>query len=163
MILLAIDPSSTKTGYAVMVDRVTLLDAGFLKPGKTRNPAIMRIKEMIEQLVEVLDEWQPGKVLIESPSAHVNIGRHHGAGAGLAVYGFAAGAIWAACCARVDTKAIDAQLWTCGVPKLKRQKNICMAFPQQYNPEKDRGGDIADAIGLACWWFGRQKAKRLAG
>ena len=161
MTLLAIDPSSTKTGYAVMADSMTLLDAGFLKPDKTRDPAIMRIAAMTKQLGEVLDEWQPGKVLVEMPSAHA-AGRLQGRATGLAIYGFAAGAMWRACHAVTDTEVVDAQVWTRGVSKLKRQQLICMAFPQ-YDSEKDKGGDIADAIGLAVWWFSRQKAKRIAG
>lgn len=165
MTLLAIDPSSTKTGYAVMADRMTLIDAGFLKPNKTKDPAIMRIIAMTEDLTKLLKEYRPEMILVERPHTYA-AHKFKDAGIkpiGIATYGMAAGAMFWACYSFTsETQAISAEDWTRGVPKLKRQRLICMAFPQ-YDPEKDRGCDIADAIGLALWWFSQQKANRIAG
>ncbi len=167
MTVLAIDPSSTLTGYAVMPNGMTIIEAGLLGPKKTAHPAIMRIEAMVDGLADVIESTQPEHILIEIPSTKSAERIKHFKGAGLAIYGFAAGAMWWQCFSMgrvggVPVTAIDAELWTNRVPKFKRQQNVCMAFPQ-YDPEKDKGGDIADAIGLACWWFSRQKAKRIAG
>ncbi len=163
MILLAIDPSSTCTGYAVMSDCMTILDAGLLKPDKTRDPAIIRIVAMNRSLGRVLREYRPDQIVIETPNAHT-AGRIAGRVMGNAIYGFAAGVMFHTCViSNKNTEPVDAQLWTRGVPKLKRQQNVCVAFPKRYSPETDRGGDIADAIGLGVWWFRQQKAKRIAG
>ena len=161
MTLLAIDPSSTLTGYAVMADRRTILDAGLLGPDKTRDPAIIRIVAMNRSLGKLLREHTPDQIVIETPNAHT-AGRIAGRVMGNAIYGFAAGVMFNTCRSHTKTEPVDAQLWTCGVPKLKRTQNVCMAFPTRYNPETDRGGHIADAIRLAVWWFRQQKAKRIA-
>lgn len=167
MTLLAIDPSSTLTGYAVMADRMTILDAGLLKPDKTRDPAIMRIIAMTKELTALISEYEPDTILVEMPSTSHGQAVSRGAGAGAATYGLAVGVMYWECYNSSDYKSppvpVGAQEWTKGIPKLKRQQNICMMFPDRYNPEKDRGGDIADAIGLCCWWFSQQKAKRIAG
>lgn len=166
MKLLAIDPSSTLTGYAVMADRSTIIEAGLLRPQKDRDPAIMRIEAMANGLAELIESTEPEHILIEIPSAKsAERIKRKSLGAGLAIYGFAAGAMWWQCFSMnvAPVTAIDAELWTGGVPKLKRQQNVCMAFQNRYDPEADKGGDIADAIGLAWWWFSKQKAKRIAG
>lgn len=162
MILLALDPSSTLTGYAVMADRRTIIDAGLLKPDKTKDPAITRIIAMNSELVKLLKEHCPDKILVETPSSHT-ARRIRGRVMGNAIYGFAAGMMFNTCTMFTNTEPVDAQLWTKGIPKLKRTQNVCMAFPGRYDPETDKGGDIADAIGLACWYFSQQKAKRIAG
>lgn len=163
MILLSIDPSSTRTGYAVMADKMTLIEHGILTPAKTRHPPVLRVNAMIEELGDILKEYKPDKIIVESPSiAHGGIQARSG-GAGAAIYGFAAGAIYQKCYEwSKETEAIEVQKWTQRVPKLKRQQLICMAFTK-YDPEKDRGGDIADAIGLGLWWFSQKKAQRIAG
>lgn len=165
MILLAIDPSSTRTGYALMSNAQTILDAGLLKPEKNSDPAIMRIVVMAKDLTDLLYETWPDQVVIEIPSAHT-AGRlkFKSAGAGLAIYGLAAGAMFWACNSFTDkTDTVDAELWTRGIPKKRRQQEIATIFQNRYDATKDVGGDIADAIGLACWWFSKQRAKRIAG
>ncbi len=163
MTVLAIDPSSTLTGYAVMADARTILDTGLLRPDKTRDLAVMRIEVMTNALSDLVDEVVPDHILIEMPSS-CTAGRIKGRVVGNAIYGFAAGAMWWACFSKNEcpVTSIDAELWTQRIPKLKRQQSICMMFPK-YDPETDRGGDIADAIGLACFWFSQQKAKRIVG
>ena len=56
--------------------------------------------------------------------------------------------------------SITENLWTQGRPKqrtarsntISRQETIAATYPQ-YDPEKDRGADEADAIGLAVYWL----------
>lgn len=170
MTLLAIDPSSTRTGYAVMADSMTIIDAGLLTSDKTRDPAIMRVVAMTKDLRQLLLECWPDIVLVEMPHGHDKGGAKR-----LANYGLAPGAMyWEACSyimARlkvnpkhdIEALAISAADWTGGVTKFNRQQQICMAFPHRYDPTTDPGGDIADAIGLAVWWFRQQKAQRLTG
>ncbi len=164
MILLAIDPSSTLTGYAVMGDRMTIIDAGLLKPDKKTDPAIMRIIAMTNDLAKLIEEHRPDVILVERPHTHAAY-KFKDKGTtptGLATYGMAAGAMfWACFLFTKETHAINAEDWTGGIPKFKRQQHICMAFQDRYDPETDKGCDIADAIGLACWWFSKQKAKRI--
>ena len=173
MTLLAIDPSSTCTGYALMSDSMTILDAGLFKPqpeAKATEPAIMRVVAMTKDLRELLLDCWPDAVLVEMPHGHDKSGAKR-----LANYGLAPGAMYWEVCSyvaarlkadpkqEIEALAINAEDWTGGVPKFKRQQNICLAFPHRYDPETDKGGDIADAIGLAVWWFRQQKAQRIAG
>lgn len=128
--IIALDPSSTVVGYAVMNSRSRLI------------------------------EWTKGKVGK----------RHHGSGAGLAVYGCGVGAIATECehwCrlrrprGNPDYVVIPVleNDWTRGVNKEVRQIAIAAEYPD-YHISDDPGGDAADAIGLARWWM---KEKRLFG
>jgi len=63
--ILSIDPGSKRTGWAVLTQREQLIQAGVLTGDKTTDPAEFRIAAMCRGLRELLDEWQPGTVLIE--------------------------------------------------------------------------------------------------
>ena len=154
--VLAIDPSSTRTGYAVMADAMTIIDAGLLKPGKVKDPWLHRVRAMTIDLRGLLREVEPDIVLVEIPHKH-NAPHHKN----LAAYGFAAGAMWAECFDHTEeTHAVSAEVWTGKKSKSARQLGIDLMYPS-YDPAKDKGGDIADAIGLARWWFRQQKAQRI--
>jgi hypothetical protein len=160
--IFAIDPSSTRTGWAVMQPPERLLQAGLLLPSKTRAASEFRVETMCRDLRELLDEWQPAVVVIEWTSGKVNVRRHGGAGAGLAIYGIAIGALWQTaviwatsvesceCLARVQ--CVEENQWTCGTLKQRRMAAVQCQFPE-YRNAIDPGGDIADAIGLASWWL----------
>jgi len=161
--ILALDPSSSRTGYALLTEQETLREAGLLKPGKTTDPAAERIGAMCLDLAELLAALAPDVIVIEWTSGHVGRKRHRGGGAGLAVYGIAIGALWqvarhyaAPAGARVEIVAEND--WTDGVPKPDRIGNIARLYPA-YNPARDTGGDAADAIGLARWWIRRHRLK----
>jgi len=129
---------------------------------KTTDPAELRVAAMCRGLRELLDEWQPGTVLIEWSSGHVGRRRHKGAGAGLAVYGIAIGALWQVAMAwstsgeprerQAQVCCLKENLWTNGVPKEDRIAAVAQRF-REYRIEDDPGGDIADAIGLGLWWI----------
>jgi hypothetical protein len=160
--VLSIDPGSKRTGWAVLTQREQLLQAGVLTGDKTADPAEFRIAAMCRGLRELLDEWQPGTVLIEWSSGHVGRRRHKGGGAGLAVYGIAIGALWQvavawarSCKPPAQVRCIEENLWTNRVPKEDRIAAIAQRF-REYHSEDDPGGDIADAIGLGLWWTKQQ-------
>ena len=54
MKLLGIDPSSTRTGYAVMSDSWTLEDAGYLRPKRERDEPIERIRTMMDEVATLV-------------------------------------------------------------------------------------------------------------
>lgn len=151
-ILLALDPSSTCMGYAVFHGR-TLVDAGKLKPRRTKDEANDRIDHMVSfGLNDLLIEHNPEAVVVEDTSGKVGR-RHHGNGAGLAVHGKAVGAVvWWLRGRGSDVHAIPENVWTRGTPKEKRQTRVATCYPQ-YDPAKDKGGDVSDAIGLGDWFI----------
>ena len=164
----AIDPGSKKTGWAVLTEREQLVSAGLLTGDKTTDSAELRIRAMCRGLVFLLDEWQPGTVLIEWSSGHVGRRRHQGGGAGLAVYGIAIGALWQTAESwattgeaesggpRARVCCIAENLWTNRVPKADRLTAVAQQFPA-YRVEDDPGGDVGDAIALGVWWCKEQQ------
>lgn len=161
-LVLSIDPGSKRTGWAVLTQREQLLQAGVLTGDKTTDPAEFRIAAMCRGLRELLEEWQPGTVLIEWSSGHVGRRRHNGGGAGLAVYGIAIGALWQVAVVwstlgeprerQARVRCIEENLWTNRVPKEDRVAAVAQRF-REYRIEDDPGGDVADAIGLGLWWI----------
>ncbi len=157
MRIIALDPSSTCTGYAVMESAETLVSAGLLRP-RSSDEAIERITSMACDLRELITECRPRKVVIEVTSGKV-AGRHRqrSQGAGLGVYGTAVGAMYAVSLIemgwlRSRVVPIHENTWTHGVPKAQRQRHCAAAFPA-YSMADDPGADVADAIGLGCWYY----------
>jgi len=162
--VVGVDPSSSVTGCGVLSATGELVDAWKLTP-KTRKydqTAIQRIDTMCAELWDVLELAQPQVVVVEITSGKVGQ-RHKGDGAGLAVYGMAVGAMWRVVwtwIARRNHNAtsewecvpVPENVWTAGVAKRKRMANIERIY-SGYDPADDRGGDVADAIGLAAWWL----------
>lgn len=164
--ILAIDPSSSCTGYAMLLSHNNLVEAGRFLPGKTRDSAVHRIMAMGRDLAALIREKQPDEIVIEISSGKVGR-RHGGAGAGLAVYGMAVGYLWATAAAfanndgPIKVHTIEENAWTCGVPKEKRTANVALRF-KQYRTADDPGGDVADAIGLGCWWLREAALRQLS-
>lgn len=164
--LLALDPSSSRTGYAVGTGpaRADLIDAGLLVPNG--GAALRRLRQLRHDLINLLREHRPDAIVLEVPSGKVH-GYHRGGGAGLSIYGMAAGVAldvawhygWECRRRGIEIKPVDANLWTRGVRKSHRQR--CMAHDYQgiYDPRRDPGGDTADALGLLQWWFGQRRAR----
>ena len=141
---------------------------------KGRLAANDRIESMLADLFDLVLELHPQAIVIEDTSGKVSR-RHGGAGAGLAVYGKAVGAVWRTA---VDMSVADARNriamgllaatgeaaavvmvpeneWTGGIGKRRRAMRIAAEFPG-YRIEQDPGGDAADAIGLGRWWLARR-------
>ena len=170
MKILAIDPSSTKSGYAILINSrppaPRLIEAGILRPRKKDAPPLQRITDQVNALSAILREHQPDLVVVEEPSGHVagRIKRLGKGMRGLAVYGAAVGGFWvylnmwrdlvAANQKPFTLMSVKENAWTNGVPKGERQRAIAMIFPQ-YRPHADKGADVADAIGLAEWVMAR--------
>jgi hypothetical protein len=159
-LVLGLDPSSTICGYAAMGSRREVVSVGWLKPGCRDDNSFERDMAMCDDLVTLLEELRPTTILIEWPKGKVHEGRHHGRGAGLAVYGTGVGAIarqavvWARSGGGCDVVPILDTVWTRGIPKVERQRAIACEVPE-YAPHmgEDPGGDMSDAIGLCLWWL----------
>lgn len=157
--ILAVDPSSKRTGYALMIGR-KIVAAGVLIP-KSRDSAVERIRAQCLDLYELIAEHGPGVAVIEITSGRPGTGLARGAGARLGVYGMAVGAMMCALWQHMAPDAVvtvDEQVWTLGHPKAMRRSRIARQYPRYARAvfggkkEKDRGGDMSDAIGIGLWY-----------
>lgn len=165
MRILGLDPSSTKTGYAVLergAGTVRLIDAGCLKPERCKDDALTRTMAMRLSLVELLQEHEPDRAVVEVPSGKVGGGQRRGASASaMAIYGVAVGVMLATCLERLGSRVltVDEREWTGRVPKGTRARRLAAEFAAyRAVMSKDGGGDIADAIGLARWGMSQPMA-----
>lgn len=154
--LIALDPSSTKTGYAVFDAAGFPVDAGVLKPINPKHHANARIIAMIDGLIEVVAEHRPTLGIVEDTSGKVGMAaRARGVnGAGLAIHGKAVGWMLSTLGnllgSRERVKAVLENDWTDGVPKLIRANRTRYTFPHL---EKLDDLDALDAVGVGHWWL----------
>jgi len=162
--ILALDPSSTRTGIAVMGFDNELIDQFALVP-KPDDTSDVRILIQCRDLRQALDQgvFKPEVIVIEGTSGKINKKRNKGQGAGMAIYGIAVGAIWMTCNWWAADNKSDCPVeivlendWTRGVTKKQRAINMSLIYPQ-YKPYLDPGLDIGDAIGLGLWWLENNK------
>lgn len=168
--LVSIDPGLNCTGYASFcINTNKLVEIGKIKPKGTDESETDKIKSINNDITDLLIDVKPVAIVIEMPSYHVNHNRNKGGGAGLGIYGFAAGAIWQHMyqwvmwfgfpgtegCQLITVKP---ELWTKGKKKKDRTDIIAALYPM-YNRKNDKGGDVADAIGLGEWWLVERKSK----
>jgi len=175
--IMAIDPSSTCTGYAVLAGLAPqdLLDAGrivgssgvsacaWVSPaardwyGRVELAACVRVASMMRDLSDVLSEWRPETIVVEVPSGKIGTGAKRGARGSLTTYGLAAGAIWewsrrAIPAGRV--LAVTERMWTRSAgSKRRRQLMVRAIYANRYDRSRDPGGDVADAVGLGRWFL----------
>ena len=170
-LVLALDPGSIQSGWAVLDRGERLIEAGVLKPDKASAASFYRIEGMCNDLVQLLSEWEPGTIVIEWTSGKVGRRRHKGQGAGLAVHGAATGALWQAVegwrwslPAERQNETIILPIpeneWTNSVPKPDRLAGIATVFPQ-YDIRQDARGDIGDAIGLGLWYLRENRVRQI--
>lgn len=118
-----------------MRSETCLIEAGYLRPNRSKDTPIERICAMADDL--------PG--LIE------------GRGVKLAVVEITTGKRAGRLGSNVSGKRVLPVLendWTAGVSKVVRQYRVAAMFPEyRERMRADGGGDIADAIGLGLWWF----------
>lgn len=166
-VLLALDPSSTATGYAVFGGD-WLVEAGILRPASLRDEYLLRVDQIAGQLVSLIAANEPNTVVIEVPSGHVaRRMRDRARGPGLSVYGMAVGVQYRVCAEAAGRcgsriRAVYENTWTRGIPKLTRRRKLALAYPalrEQF--EADTGGDMADAIGIGLWCLDRHASERL--
>lgn len=167
-ILLAIDPSSSVTGWAVYDDGV-FHQSGLIKPPK-KLTAWERTHAMIDALVLHLE--MAGMAVIEVPSGKVNASHRGkdgkgGGGAGLTTYGMAVGAI----AYHVETKLgrehvalVDQNAWTSakgGAGSKAARRARAALINRAYDPSADPGMDESDSIALGHWHLQNLKLERL--
>jgi Holliday junction resolvasome RuvABC endonuclease subunit len=158
--ILSLDPSSTLTGYALMSGD-SIVSAGLLKPHKRSAPARERVRHMAADLRVLIGELKPDRIVIEVSSGHVSK-RHRGSGAGLAVYGYAVGFLSSVAHeGGREVAEVEENEWTRGVPKPRRVQTIAALYPS-YRMDRDKGGDMADAIGLGRWYGRTMRMKGCA-
>jgi hypothetical protein len=161
--ILALDPSSTCTGYAVMGwEDYGLRDAGKFKPQDSTAPAVERIDDMCDDLQLVLMECRPEIIVIEWTSGKIAGRLEETKISHLAIYGIAIGALWRevhryckdenGALRKANEPTIGYVLipeneWTKKVAKRNRLVNIERLYPG-YSMDDDKGGDVGDAIGL---------------
>lgn len=177
--ILALDPSSSSCGYAVLADalRPALVAFGVIRP-PGRLSAAARIDLIVAGVRHVFAEHHPGTVVVEWSD-----GRTHGRLAGrkvvgLQVLGQAQGAVRQALVgAGVDPVIVGEAEWTNSVPKPVRAAWVALEFPAYRDflqsgqdgpwrgtgPWGGKGLDAADSIGIGLWHLGcRREAELLA-
>ncbi|HRS29370.1 MAG TPA: hypothetical protein P5255_14015 [Phycisphaerae bacterium] len=156
--VLGLDPSATRTGFALMRDASTIIDMGCVVPDRQADTPLRRLESQILALEALIQAARPTVAVIEVTSGHV-AKRHGGGGAGLAIYGGAVGGIYIATWLWMGrnggrVEGVLENVWTRGVPKRQRRGHMAMTYPAYRRiAERDKGGDIADALGLCHWWF----------
>ena len=165
--ILSLDPASRVSGYAVMDDTGKLLDAGLLKPVKTRLPVESRVPMMLDSTIEILDEWKPEILIVEVPLKRQYTTKKQRT-TSMAVWAVAAGAFWGWMWAvrhfylpGLIVVPVSNVEWTRGSPKLMRQQKV-VAMYRGYDPAKDPGLDVSDAIAMGLWYLRRYKMAQLA-
>jgi Holliday junction resolvasome RuvABC endonuclease subunit len=167
-VVMGIDPSSTRTGYALVVYPGRVATAGYVTGSRRNQLPLQRIAQMCLELRHLIEEEAPTEIVIEMSSGHVGA-RHLGGGAGLATYGMAVGAVWQACMRAAELigselNMVPENMWTGGISKSQRKTSLvleCEAYASVRGG--DCGADVADAIGLAVWWMTNRAIARAAG
>lgn len=156
--LLAVDPATRATGYAVFHGPRELLELGVIRSSKP--DAQRRIDEICDELEKVLGDHHPDYAVVETSAAHQHGRFGDGGMAGLARYGEAVGAVRATLRIRLgaDRVAWSSPGWTRRTGKRMRVLQVAAAFPD-YVVDRDRGADAADAAGLGMWWFAQCRAR----
>ncbi len=150
--LFAIDPSSTRTGWAVLLPGEVYVNSGAIRPS-AKLPPYSRIGETCDVLLELLGHFDPAVVVIEWTSGK----RHDRAPkniSGLGIYGVAVGALWreaVRACPEATIEGVLENVWTGGIPKSHRKQIAAAMFPA-YDPSNDLGSDESDALMLGVWW-----------
>ncbi len=165
MNLLTLDGSSTAIGAAVSPALSKLLD-GVLIDDKAECP-YKRFDAMLKDVDKLVTQWKPRVILIESPApqqpAKKVIDKETGqekvvVRRGQGNYGLAVGRLYEhiKLMHGITPQVVQADVWTNQVPKMIRQEWIAAAYAKfGYDPAKDPGADLSDAIGMAEWWWTR--------
>lgn len=170
--LISIDPSISGTGVAVLSPGCDLLEMHKITAPaisqknkvQTKASSWQRINRIIEQLDEILDRVYKVHgslpyIAIEITSGHTSR-RHQGSGAGLATYGMVVGQVarWAIERVRSDRVIqVYENEWTRGSKKERRRehaKHLHSLYATHWY-DRDKGGDISDAICLGEWAMNR--------
>jgi hypothetical protein len=182
MRVLALDPSSSKTGYALMTSLLPggLEDAGLLVPSSSKRvatgaaeaceadvaawfaegelAACRRMVETFEDVWGLYHALKPDRVVVEVSSGKAGTGSKRGAKSSLAVYGMAAGGVWSLCRALAPGRVVPVteRMWTRDAgSKRARAALAASVYAGRYQVADDKGFDVADAIGIGRWYLRR--------
>lgn len=145
-LLLAVDPSTTCTGWAVFADG-ELIEFGKLKPSPSKCKDWMeRVDRICGALEQIIVEHGINVAVIEEPVPF-------GKGNPKPLFGgFGRQYQTLHRCLTGHVHPITVPRWTHGVPKKRRAARIEAEYTE-YSPEEDKGMDIADAIGIGVWFI----------
>jgi len=156
--ILCLDISSTATGWATFAGK-NLRGFGLIKPrGKD---ALDRIRDTVVQVLAVVSEEDAQEVYYERSDGKTH--RRITKAANLSVLGEAQGSV--ATALRISgypVHAVGTNEWTKGKRKETRARTVRMMFPAYFEwSAKDKGLDVADAIGLGVYVLGKLKTQEL--
>jgi Holliday junction resolvasome RuvABC endonuclease subunit len=161
MRVLALDPSSTACGWAILDGSATVHDLGVIRPGEHR-PFWSRVTRICDGVGELLDRHLCDEVLIEVTTG---LTYRKVRASSLAALGMAQGAVWRTVQMHArEPRVVNEREWTAGRTKRDRARSLglwCDAYRAVQG--SDKGGDIADAIEIGLWWLDQRRAERLAG
>ena len=167
MILMALDPSMTCTGYAIVTHekgREMLIEAGTITPDG--EDLVERCESLRSQIRSLMFSRYTTHSVIETPTvgARPN-GSYKGRSAqSMPVYGVAVGVAIVAANVPTLVRGIPADQWTRGMPATRgdphKQGRVRVAAARwNVTPEslgcKTKAGNVADAMLLAAWALGR--------
>lgn len=183
MRVLAIDPSSTCTGYALLrgLGPADLVEVGLIRPSDAKAAqavaepsevvrawnscrelsALRRVLTVVADVEAVVAELAGDaavSVVVEIPSGLSGTGSRNGARGSLTTYGLAAGMVYQAARAVAPGRVygVTERQWTAGAgSKEKRARGVVALYAGRYRVADDDGLDGADAIGLGRWWVRR--------
>lgn len=162
--LLALDVSSTCTGYAVFSPAGEAIDFGVIRPDRDA-PAIERIDAIVRGVESLVDDHRPAAALLEWADGRVHRRvRGRSAGTGLATLGQAQGEVRRALLDLGVPVAVVGDEWTRGRPKAERAGEVALLIPayrRARDAGRDAGYDVADAIGLGLDYFARAREAEL--
>lgn len=147
--ILAIDPSSTCTGWAVFDGAGQIVDHGRVKPDRGDTPAA-RVSGMIFRLKDTAAEYRVSVVVIEEPAPNAKVAFTS------IPYVTAYGRIYEAMRTAYQVETVAASKWTGGRRKPARAAYVKAEVPT-YTGKGDSGMDEADAIGLGLWWTAKRR------
>lgn len=173
MTTLSIDPSATVTGYAVLSsDGRKLIAGGHLSPHKAGLSVDAIIRSVGADLSALIREHRPASIVIELPSTHWHMSRTRrvvgadgapekavapGMASNVVKYAAVAGGLYGFVLAAIpylghdcSLSGIAANAWTGKRNKGDRQRWIAASF-RNYDPSKDKGCHVSDAVDLALW------------
>ncbi len=165
--VMAIDPSSSCVGWAlgaVEASDMWVNNGGLIKPKAGLQP-IERVQAIVGQLWGLLESFKPQVVVVEIPGGKSHRRVKAAAGAGLSIYGMAAGAVWSTCYLHPDvgeTHGLVESNWTPGLLKRHRPGRARILWPAYAHQAKaDKGQDLADAVCMLNHWWGLEKTRNI--
>jgi Holliday junction resolvasome RuvABC endonuclease subunit len=169
--LLALDPSSTKVGWAVFPGCVGPPEGFGLIGCRAHDPADQRIAILARQVLELVREHQPARVVIERTEGLTNHYSRGGYRAIAVLAGAQQALIYAVSHeAGVPVETVSEAVWTGHRRKQQRAQALRLICPEYEawgspwdrhgNTKRDPGYDVADALELGLWRLGMDLAIR---